>query len=204
MRLIQEAADQELLWRQTHALKQEYALRAGDEVLATLRWQKPFGSLALAKTAERGWTFKRSGFWQPRVTARPVGSERDVATFKPEWTGGGTLTTDGGRSFRWASTGFWRQQWSWRDADDAPLVQFQDRSGLKSEARVTLSPVAAALPEVAQVDDLYRPVAREALGPPSVALPELPLLVTLGWYLLVLAAQDTAAAGAAGGGAAGA
>ena len=69
MRLIQEAADQELLWRQTHALKQEYALRAGDEVLATLRWQKPFGSLALAKTAEGGWTFKRSGFWQPRVTA---------------------------------------------------------------------------------------------------------------------------------------
>ncbi len=52
MRLIQEAADQELTWRQPSAFKEHYELRAGDEVLATLAWGSPWGTLAIARTAE--------------------------------------------------------------------------------------------------------------------------------------------------------
>jgi hypothetical protein len=198
VRLIQEAADQALVWQQPSALKNEFALRAGDEIVATLRWQKALGSLALAETAAGSWTFKRAGFWQPRVTARPADAERDIATFKPDsWSGGGALTVEAGRVFRLVSTSFWRGEWAWQDADGAPLVRFASRGSLKTEALVTLTPAAAALPETAQLDDLYRPLPPEAQAPPSVALPELPLLVTLGWYLLVLAAQDAAAAAAA-------
>lgn len=195
MRLIQEAADQELIWRQPSMMKQEYELRAGDEVLATLRWQKTFGSLALAETAEASWTFKRSGFWRPRVTARLPDSERDIATFKPEgWSGGGTLTVDGGHGFQLVNTSFWRSHWAWHAADDTPLVQFTGMHALKTEGHVVLTPEAASLPETAQLDDVYQPVPPERLAPPSAALAELPLLVTLGWYLLVLMAQDSAAA----------
>lgn len=194
MRLIQEAADQELLWRQPSMMKQEYELRAGDEVLATLRWQKTFGSLALAETAEASWTFKRSGFWRPRVTARPAGSEDDIATFEPKWDGSGTLTTAGSRHFRLVNANFWRSEWAWRDAGDAPLVRFLNKQVFRTESQVVLSPEAASLPETAQLDDVYQPVPPERLAPPSAALAELPLLVTLGWYLLVLMAQDSAAA----------
>lgn len=194
MRLIQEAADRELFWRQPSAMKSAYELRAGEETLATLTWRSMGGSLATARTAEGAWTFKRSGFWQQRVTARPLDSEREVATFKPEWTGNGTLTLEGGRVYRWVSTGFWRQRSTWQGAHEAEIVGFSDASGFKTEGKVELSVVAAALPETAQLDDLYSPLAPEALAPPSAPLAELPLLVTLGWYLIVLAAQDAAGA----------
>ena len=71
------------------------------------------------------------------------------------------------------------------------------REQFKTEARVVLSPVAAALPETTQLDDLYQPLPPEAMGPPSAPLAELPLLVTLGFYLMVLEIMDTAAAAAA-------
>jgi hypothetical protein len=53
---------------------------------------------------------------------------------------------------------------------------------------------AAALPETVQLDDLYRPLPPEAMTPPSAPLTELPLLVTLGFYLMVLEVLDSAAA----------
>lgn len=197
MRLIQEAADQELVWRQPSALRQDYELRAGEELLATLRWEKAWGTLATARTAETAWTFKRSGFWQQRVGVRPLGSEREVATFAPDWKGDGTLTAESGRTFRWAGKGFWGLEKVWRERDDAPpLIGFKNLGKLKTEARVVLSPVAAALPETTQLDDLYQPLPPEAMGPPSASLAELPLLVTLGFYLMVLEIMDTAVAAA--------
>ena len=70
MRPIPEVADQPLRWTQPALLQRQYALCAGDKVVATLRWQKPFGSLALAELAGGVWTFKRSGFLSPKVTVR--------------------------------------------------------------------------------------------------------------------------------------
>ena len=63
MRLIQEAADQDLIWRQPSAFKEYYELRASGEVLATLHWETAWGTLATARTAAGAWTFKRRGFW---------------------------------------------------------------------------------------------------------------------------------------------
>jgi len=55
-------------------------LRAGDDLVATLRFQR--GSLADAEAEGHHWTFKRQGFWQPRVTVRLAGSDADVAVFR--------------------------------------------------------------------------------------------------------------------------
>ena len=123
MRLIQEAADQELIWRQPSAMKLHYELRAGDEVLATLQWKNAWGTLATARTAEGEWTFKRSGFWQPRIEVRPVGSEHAVATFVPDWMGNGILTVGGERTFRWAGKGFWGLEKLWQEREDAPPLK---------------------------------------------------------------------------------
>ena len=50
---------QELTWTQTGCRKPEYELRADDEIVATLRWQR--GSLAVAETANGRWSFNRPG-----------------------------------------------------------------------------------------------------------------------------------------------
>lgn len=72
MKSIREVADQPLQWTQPKTLKREYELRAGNDVVAFLRWEKASGSLA--------------------VTVRLAGSESEVAVFRPTgWGGQGVL-----------------------------------------------------------------------------------------------------------------
>lgn len=195
MRLIQEAADQELIWRQPSAFKGHHELRAGDEVLATLQWASMGGTVATARAAEGAWTFKRTlGFWQQRIEVRPLGHDRTVATFVPDWSGGGILTVEGERIFRWSSKGLLGQESLWREREDEPpLIGFRQVGNLKTEARLVLSLAAARLPETVELDDLYMPLPPEKMSPPSLPLVELPLLATFGFYLLGLAIRDASA-----------
>ena len=129
-------------------------------------------SLANAQTAGQQWTFKREGFWHPQVTVREQGSDDNVAVFKPGWTGGGTLELPEGRQLRFGAANFWHSQWEWSEPAGKALIHFKSHPGL--------------LRMEGQVD----------IDSEAVSLPELPLLVVLGWYLLILFARDSAAAGA--------
>ena len=167
MRPISETGDQELLWIQPAAGRREHELRAGDDVVATLRFQR--GSLASAEADGHHWTFKRQGFWHPRVTVRVAGSDADIATFLPHWAGGGTLELNDGRTVRLGSANFWQSEWVWQEKDQ-PLIRFKGRHGIvKAKGAAEILPAAAGLPEV-------------------------PLLILLGWYLILLHAEDSAAA----------
>lgn len=167
MRPISETAGEELLWIQPAARRREHELRAGDDVVATLRFQR--GSLADAEAEGHHWTFKRQGFWQPRVTVRAPGSDADVAVFRPRWAGGGALDFADGRSVRLSSANFWQSQWVWQEKDQ-PLILFKGRHGIvKAKGAVEIQPGAES-----RLDT--------------------PLLVLLGWYLILLHADDTAAA----------
>jgi hypothetical protein len=167
VRPISETAGEELLWIQPAASRREHELRAGDDVVATLRFQR--GSLADAEADGHHWTFKRQGFWQPRVTVRVSGSDADVAVFRPHWAGGGTLDFGDGLSVGLGSANFWQSQWVWQEKDQ-PLMLFKGRHGIvKAKGAVEIQPGAAGRPDT-------------------------PLLVLLGWYLILLHADDTAAA----------
>jgi hypothetical protein len=169
MRPISGAAGEELLWVQPAAGRREHELRAGDDVVATLRFQR--GSLADAEAEGHHWTFKRQGFWQPRVTVRVAGSEADLAVFRPHWAGGGTLELADGRTVNLHAANFWQSEWVWQEKDQ-PLILFKGRHGLiKAKGAVEIQPGAAGRPDVA-------------------------LLVLLGWYLILLHADDTASSGA--------
>jgi hypothetical protein len=160
-----------LTWSQPDAFRRAFELRAGDDLVATLTWQKLFGSLALAEVAGSQWTFKREGFLSPRVSVRAAGSEHDLGTFRPGWTGSGTLQLTGGAAYRWAPQNFWATHWAWLGTDEQRLLLFKPRAALlKNEAALELA---------------------------APALADTPLLATLGWYLLVLYADDTAATAAA-------
>ena len=168
MRNLDEVVGQELLWTPATAVKKSYELRAGEEVVGTLSWQR--GSLAAADIAGNQWTFKREGFWHPRVTVRVAGSETDTAILRPGWLGAGTLELSATRHIQWSAANMWHAQWNWQETDGRPLVLFKSHQGwTKQTGTVDVDPAAASLSE-------------------------LPLLVSLGWYLLVLLAQDTTAA----------
>jgi hypothetical protein len=144
-----------------------FELRGGDEVVGSLRWER--NSLARGETAGQQWTFKREGIWHPHVTVRIAGSDVNLGLFHPDWTGGGRLEL--GRQLRFGASGFWRPQWDWMDGDQ-PLVHFERRGMFKLESHVQIEKAVAASPDV-------------------------PLLVVLGWYLLVLAALDAESGGGA-------
>ena len=162
MRSLDEVVGQDLLWTPSKSARRSYELRAGEELVGTLSWQR--GSLAVADIADRHWTFKREGFWHPRVTVRVAGSASDIAIFRPGWSGAGTLELSPSRRIQWSAPNMWHTQWAWQETDGRPLVHFKGRQGwTKHEGYVEVEPGATALPE-------------------------LPLLVSLGWYLLVLLA----------------
>ena len=171
MRSIREAGDQGLQWSSISLWQHRFALHAAGDVVARLRWEKTFGSLAVAETAEGSWTFKRRGFLRPSVTIRVPGADEDLATLSVHFRGEGSLLAPDGRVYQWTKASFWRSSWTWTDAGGQPLVHFEPVL-LKRSAAVKLEP--AALP-----------------------LHDLPLLVCLGWYLMVLMADDAGAVAAA-------
>lgn len=169
MTMRSAVADDDLQWRVRPAPRRTFELQGGGGVVATLRWAKATGSLALAESLDGRWTFKRAGFVSPRVTVRPAGADEDLAIFRPSWEGHGALQFDGERRFRWSPTGFWQSEWAFGHEGGDPLVVFSPVNGtLGTEGRVR---IARATP----------------------ALPELSILTTLGWYLLVLMEDDRAA-----------
>lgn len=161
-----------LRWEQPSATKMEYELRAEQTTLATLRFRSSFGSLATAESAEGCWTFKRVGFWRPKVTVRVCEQPTDLATFvNNTWTGGGTLTLGSGQTVL-ASTNMWATQYALKTSADAPLVHYKMHGMLRLSADVTIAPAAAGLPELAW-------------------------LVPFGWYLALLMAMDSSGSVAA-------
>ncbi len=179
MRTLSSSVGTALYWIQPKGLGRYFELRAGDDVLATLRFETLCGSLARAESADGSWTFKRAGFFKPRVTVRKAGEEVNSAVYTPRWTGReGVLEFAGGRVFNWTQTDFWATRYQISDVAENPLVSFE--SGL-DQSRLT---------------DLFKTQARVAIDLRGRALPELPLLVLLGWYLIVLQKEDAAAVAA--------
>jgi hypothetical protein len=158
MSTIRESVVQDLAWIQPVRTQQAFELHAGDTVVATLRLEH--ASLAIGEGDGHRWTFQREGFWHPRVAVRLPDSDDNAATFQASWSGGGSLELRD-RVLRFGPANFWHSQWDWQDGEKQSLVHFKSQHGfLKMEGQVEIEPSAAALPE-------------------------LPLIVVLGWYLLV-------------------
>jgi hypothetical protein len=172
MQSLTALSEQSLKWTQPKASKMEYELRSGDQIAATLRFRSSFGSFATAESADGCWTFKRVGFWQPKVTLRVCETDTDIATYvNNTWSGGGTLTLPDGRTLR-VSTNMWTTQYEIKNESDTPLVRYKMSGLIHLSSEVEIQPAA-------------------------MGLPELPWLVPLGWYLAILAYMDSAAVSAA-------
>lgn len=159
-----------LKWDQPSVLKMWYELRTPEgEPAATLHFRSSFGSFATAESGDGCWTFKRTGFFRTKVTIRACDSDVDIAIFKNNtWSGGGTLELADGRTFQ-AATNFWQTKFAFQTEAGEKLIEFQKGGLLHLSARVEIQP-----------------------GVCSNA--ELPLMVTLGFYLIVMMNMDAVAA----------
>ena len=168
---IVELIGREMEWMQPSVWKMEYELRSLDQLIATLRFRSSFGSFATAESADGCWTLKRVGFFQIRATIRACGSDTEIATFKNNtWSGGGTLEFHDGSKLL-ATTNFWQTQLEFQTEAGETLVRFESGGLVHLSAKVEIQPAAAGLPV-------------------------LPLIVMLGWYLIVMMYMDSAAVAA--------
>ena len=175
MKSITEALYSQPQWVQPRAAQNRFELRSGEDLFAEIEFPKWYGSLANAAAAGARWTFKRVGFFNPRVTVRSEGSETDLAVFRPKWTGTeGTTQLAGGAAYTWKTANFWATEYAWLDAAGEPLILY--KQGI----------------EASWLADLFKTQARVEIQPSAQGLPELALLVILGWYLIVLKQQDDA------------
>lgn len=168
MTKLDQWAPSTLEWRQESAMERFYELKGGDTTYGTLRFTKLLGSLAEAESNGSKWTFKRNGFVSPQVTARLAGSEDDIATYVPKWTGtSGEITLKSGGRLKFHSTGFWGRRWALETENGEPLLEFANSGILRAETELT-------------VKDSCR--QREDLA----------FLASFCWYVLLLHMQDTA------------
>jgi len=174
-RPVIEFDGQTLNWIQPKLMQRYHELAGGGKIFATLKWQKIFGSLAVGTTSENSYSFKRAGFLHPHIIIRRLDFEDDIATMRMGFSGNGTLEFTNGSSYSFRRLGFWRQYW-----------QFIDPNGK----------LVCTLHRKATIGR-YRGEA--VIEKDAKKLKEIALLATLGWYVVVLLAEEAAAAGVATG-----
>lgn len=143
----------------------------GNELVAILRFRSSFGSFATGESLDGCWTFKRVGFWQTKATVRPCGTDTDIGIFKNNtWSGGGTLELPDGRTLP-ATTNFWQTKFGFNNTESGEtLIEYKTGGLLHLSATVEIQPNA-------------------------VSMPELPWMVMLGLYLIVMMQTDATVAG---------
>ena len=160
-----DGTGRDLTWTQPDARRRGYELRAGEEVIATLGFER--GGSAVAETTEGRWRFEQTGRLGRWVTVRVADTGAEVATFVPGWTGAGVLEVAGGSRFAWGPANLWRSCWVWRGEGEEPMLSVGSRHGpTKLDGRCTVEPAGRDRPELA-------------------------LLAMLGWYHLALRARAT-------------
>lgn len=170
MRRISELIGSELKWVQPTAFKMQYELRSGNDLVAVLRISGLFRDQAAAESADGFWTFERVGFWRNKVRVRARGSKADDAVFKTSrWgDGSGMLQLPDGRKVS-ATTNFWRTEYQFSNEAGEPLLRLSGGGVLRQNANVEVHARAARMPE-------------------------LPWLVMLGLFLMVIARADASSA----------
>ncbi len=175
MEILSDAAISKLYWVQPKTLKRQFELRTENNLFGTLDFETTLGTLATAKNATGHWTFKRVGFLNPRVTIREIGADNDFAIYHPKFWDDGWLNCTDGKNFHWKSVNFWETEWGFTNAQEQLL--FTLKLGV----------------EKLKFSDILKTQAVVNVDPQGSILAELPLLLMLGWYLMILHQDDTTA-----------
>ena len=176
MKSLKEAVQDHLNWTQPKTTHQIFELGFKDDLYGSLVFPKSVGSLAEAETHDGKWTFKRVGFFTTRITVRKSGEENDLAIFRPNlMASSGVLEFPDGKKFQWQAANFWETKFEFKDNDGETIVTF--RSGM----------------EEPKLKNWFKTQARVEISELKNNLPELSIMVLLGWYLIIVLQMDSSA-----------
>ena len=136
---------------------------AGDQETGRLFFSGKSGSLAKGATAHGEWTFKREGFLHPRITVRKTGEDSNCGALMLSANGNGKLNFAWGEDFSFVTGGWMQNHWSF-NRGPLEMVRFS-RDGSSADVEI-----------------LNLTLAAETLS----------VLVLLGWYAPLLAAEEAA------------
>jgi hypothetical protein len=152
-----------LRWLRQSGGPLEFDLLAGDQAVASLRWDAATGTLATVQTALGTWTLKRVGFLNPQVTLRAAGGTSNLARLSVHWNYH-QIEVTGGPSYRFHRAGVLVPAWQVTDGGGHEVLHVEPvREGRKLVAGAVIAPSTAP------------------------KLPEFPLLAVVSWYFIVLA-----------------
>jgi hypothetical protein len=164
---IQPALPTALRWRQLKWTQRRYELNAGAETIARLEYRGTWRPVAHAYIADHDLTFRSSLFKQDVAIFDEI-TQQQIGAFERKRKPIASFPS--GRQFRWVRNGFWSPTWSFVAADNETVLTMKMKyEFFRSSCEVNLSANAYKYPEVR-------------------------VLVVLGWYLMLAAAQSAAAA----------
>ena len=169
-RPLRDALYGDLSWSRPSIFRRELDLEAGSERLASLRWEKMLSLEAVGESADGRWIIgrHRMGSLRGQVVVRDAATQAPVATFTRSWRRTGVLRFDSGAEYKWEREGFWRPTYFWSSGAQEHLLAFTFRVGFRSRYEMAVDPAVQRVPE-------------------------LPVLVLLGAYLMVLTSRQNAA-----------
>lgn len=147
-----------LRWERNGTFARDYALR-GDRDVATLRFPKLLSSQAEGSIGGRYYSLTRKGILHPVASVVQSPFDQEVATMSLKG-GGGQLELNDGRRFTLVREGMFKNSWSFRDERGAELVSFKVPAFKLRIGEVTVSPAV-------------------------MSDKQLPLLLLMGWYVIV-------------------
>jgi hypothetical protein len=136
---------------------------AGDQETGRLFFSGKSGSLAKGETAHGEWTFKREGFLYPRITVRETAADSNCGALMLSANGNGKLSLAWGEEFNFVTGGWMQSHWSFKRGP-VEVVRFS-RDGSSADVEILNS----------------------AMAPETLSV-----LVLLGWYAPLLAAEEAA------------
>lgn len=166
------AAGHEWVWSRPRVFRRRWVLRAGEEPIAELESRPAWGFTMTGEADGRRWRLRHRGFLRGLVEVeREVadGEWSPVARFEPGWFGAGRLPRTSG-DLAWRRADFMGRRWEFRDATGRALVAFVRLPGL------------------------FRAGCRVQIADEARTRDDLPELVMLGWFLVVLMARQAHAA----------
>ena len=162
MQKLSDADTDNLRWTRTGE-PHTYQLQSGEDVVASLHWERPVETHATAQAEGVHWALRRRGFLSPSVAVQDADAGKEVALLHIHLNSS-LLQIAGGATYRWSRTGFWVPAWEFQDPAGQELIDIEPvREGSRLDG---------GLVEV---------------SPKGKTDPNLLLLLVLGWYFIVQA-----------------
>lgn len=167
MKSITALVDHPLTWAQPKGMKSFYELRFGGEVVATMHFPKMLSSMAVGESSDGKWEFERKGIFEVRISAQDPERGTETVFFTPRvFKGGGIVQTESGKKLELVQN-VWRSIFLLKTETGEILFEMKSRGFFKHFVDVQMNRRSASYPE-------------------------LPCLVMLVFYIILMARRDAA------------